>query len=808
MKVSVDWIKEYMPDFPVNSAKDAEHFSDLLALTSTEVEENGYQIPQSSGLIVGRIDQTRPIENSTHLKIAIVNVGKKDYQIVTGAPNVKQGQLVVLALPGARLFDGKKIEATDLDGEISQGMLVSLQEIGFDDSIAPKKHEAGIYVFPDDGEVKPGDNAVEALGINDLMINTELTANRGDMLSIRGNLYEFSAILNKKFSMPELKFDEGDKKTSSQISVKVNSDIADPYYLRVLNDVEVKTSPLWLQKRLWNSGIRPINNIVDATNYVMFLLGQPLHAFDLDKLPSRDLKVDLSKEGEEIVTLDGQLRKLGSKENIVVYSGDHPEMLAGVMGGKDSEVSYDTKNIVLESASFDPALIRKTAQRFNLHSQASQRFERLIDPSNVGYSVDFAAALIKQLAGGEIAAGRIGSEQKQAKDKTISISLSEINNYLGTEVSIDDVADIWKRLAFDFEINGDEFIVNVPARRTDINIKADLYEEFVRIYGYDKVPLHLPKDMGYNSGLTHEQRLDRSIRSTLMGFGLNQVVSYSLTDHNNSHNFAFDHADSVPLIYPISKDREYLRQSILGTLIDVASYNYARKVENISLFEMGHVFKASLDNEKPIESQQLAALVFGQEADNWQHKNHRYDFYYIKGLLESLLDALDLSGTISFHSNSSYPLMHPGRTADVYINKKFLGFVGQISPRFSSESKLPNCYVFQIDLDLIHTLFKKKDHYQPINKFPSVQRDISLLVGREIESQDIEEIIKLSAGKYLSSISVIDLYQGREIQGTKKSISYRLTFLDPESTLTDNQVNQQVEQILLRLKNQLGVQAR
>ncbi len=807
MKVSVNWIKEYMPDFPVNDETDAQKVSDKLALTSTEVAENGYQIPQSSNLVVGKVLDIRTIENSSHLKIAIINVGKRDYQIVTGAPNIAKSQLVVLALPGAFLPNGKKIETTTLDGEISQGMLVSLQEIGFDDSIAPKKHEAGIYVFPKDNDVQVGDDAVEALGIDDLMIDTELTANRGDMLSIRGNLYEFSALLEKDFKFPELKLQESGETSKSQISVNVDSKLAGRYYLRIINNVKVEESPLWLQRRLWNSGLRPINNLVDVTNYIMLLFGQPMHVFDLNRLKYKNIKVSLSKD-EKFKTLDGQIRQLKAGEDIVVYDGEDPQMLAGVMGGTQSEVTQQTTDVVLESAVFDPILIRKTARRFNLHSQASQRFEREIDISNSKTALDYAAALLQDVAGGQVAKGVISGLNKESSEKKIKISLSDINDNLGTNVKLSEVENIWKRLNFEYDLSGEKFVVLIPQRRPDITIKADLIEEFVRIYGYEKIPARLPQAVNKQSGLTVDEKLDRAIRNVLLGLGLNQAISYSLTDPEVARTFVLEEGREVSLSHPMSQEHSVMRRSILSTLLQVASYNAVREANDIRLFESGAVFSKQNGDQLPKEDHQVAGLISGVPAGNWQHNQKKYDFYYIKGILESFFDSLDLKLPISYQASAQHKEMHPGRTADLYIGDRYLGFVGQVNPKLSNEYKMDSVFVFQINSDLIHELYKANQDYTPLDKFPGTERDLSLLFDKKIESTKIEQMIKENAGDYLRKLQVIDVYQGKELGENKKSISYRLNFVNSQATITDGQVNQSIEKIEGELTKQLSIVVR
>ena len=816
MKISLNWIKKYMSDFPVNNLAQLKRFCNLLTLKSTEIRKAGYQIQSSTKLFVGQIRTIKPLKNSKHLKVTFVNVGEKNYQIITGAPNVKRGQLVVVALPGASLPNNKKIKSVKLDGKLSQGMLVSLQEIGFDDSIAPKKHEEGIYVFPNGSQTKPGDDANEALGINDLMIDTDLTPNRGDMLSIRGNLYEFSALLNKKFKKPTFKLQEGKRKISEQVSLHVNSQLAYPYYLRIVNNISVCESPLWLQKRLWNSGIRPINNIVDATNYVMLLFGQPFHAFNLDSLNRKQIEVSLAKNNDPIKLINGQSINLKKNEDIVIYDSKEPLMLAGVMGGYYSEVNKQTKNIVLEAACFNPSLIGKTARRYNLHSEASQRFERGLDLNTISYSLDYLASLIKKIAGGNIAQGKLSNVKSDNKplvdSKNISITASKINQSLGTHFLKQKMSDIWKRLSFKYTFKNNSFIVEVPSRRMDINIDADLIEEFARIVGYNKIPAKLPQSISYNSGLNGQQKLGRSIRNVLFGLGLDQVISYSLTNRKRSTMFSFEKNFSIPLAHPLSKDHSFLRQSVLSTLTKIAAYNIARKNNNIHLFEMGKIFYSSEPKNfnHLIEKKQLAGLVSGPQLKNWQSGNYQYDFYYLKGIVEKFLDVLDFKLPITFKASSSHLQMHPGRTADIYIGEHFLGFLGEVNPRTVQTLNLGdlNTYVFQLDLDLIYRLYQKNINYRPLDRYPGISRDLSLLVDQNIPVADISKIITQNGGNFLREINITDLYQGKNIVEGKKSILYHLSFVNPNSSLTDREINFQVDRISKVLNDRLGIKLR
>ena len=532
MKVSYDWLNEYL-DLDVEPRDLAEK----IARTSVDINDVYSLSDGLKKLVVGKVETCEPHPDSDHLHVCSVNVGEEEpLQIVCGAPNVAAGQKVIVALNGARIANNQKIKRGKIRGIESNGMLCALQEIGFSDRIAPKAYEAGIYILPDDA--KPGESVFSYLGMDDTIIDTDVTPNRGDMLSIYGNVNDIAAFYNLKPHFKEVAVEENDDQaTADLINAEISDNkIAPTYKLRVIKGVQIQDSPLWLQIRLWNSGIRPINNVVDVTNYVLLKYGQPLHSYDYDKLPNHDISVRHARAGEKFVTLDDEEQAL-NENDIVVVSGDQPVALAGTMGGQATAVSGDTTTVALEAAIFDSVMVRKQARRLDLHSESSMRFERGINPATVETALNEAAQLIAQLAGGTVTKGIVTGSEKPAEDKNIELSLAKINHVLGTDLKMEDVTSVFDRLAFPNKLtSNDTVLVTVPARRWDISLPADLYEEVARIYGYDNLPESLPVMTRNHGGLSPRQRFIRATRHDFEGMGLNQAISYSplLTRPSNS----------------------------------------------------------------------------------------------------------------------------------------------------------------------------------------------------------------------------------------------------------------------------------
>lgn len=818
MKTSLTWINEYLDNVIDLHPKSVSDLAEKVERTSVEIDSNTTIASGQNGLVVAKILSVIPHPDSDHMVITQVEAGEPEpIQIVTGAPNVAEGQMVILAKVGAHIINrenGELIElnAVKLRGEFSYGMLVALQEIGFSDKIAPKAFEAGIYVFNETDDVKPGDDALVALGMDEPVLDTDLTPNRADMLSMIGTAYEFGAMLNKPVTLPSFELVEYEQTGDSQVSVQIDDqELVSKYALRVVNNVTIKDSPLWLQKRLWNAGMRPINNIVDITNYMMLTYGQPLHAFDLDKLNGSDIYVRLAKDGEKLVTLDGEERSLRSGEDIVIADESEGLMLAGVMGGMGSEIDNNTKNIVIESAIFNPSLVRATARRHNLHSEASSRFERGLNWDETINALDHAASLVDELADGQVARGQIIAADDVRKDIRLSLSTQRVNNILGTSLETDEIANIFDKLNFVYEKNDGKIVVDVPARRADISIEADLIEEVARLYGYDNLPVTLPYGPTTSGKLSREQRQIRASRHIMESLGLNQAISYVLTTSEKAQLFAENKADGiVTLNYPMSSDRTTARQNLLAGLLDDVSYNVSHFVPNVALYEQGRVFIANEPNEQPKEIEHIAGVVTGNlQKSSWQESKQEkaVDFYDIKGIVENYLDQIGVDN-VRYIATERHESMHPGQTADIYIGEQYVGFVGQIHPKITKKQKLAPVFGFELNLFTVFNHVTDSIQFNPISRFPQISRDAALLVDQATTNSEISATIVETAGEHLVDVTLFDVYTGNNLPESKKSLAYTLTYQDSDGTLLETDVNSDFEHIMSELQSKFNVEIR
>ncbi|EGS36560.1 phenylalanine--tRNA ligase, beta subunit [Limosilactobacillus oris F0423] len=805
MKVSYQWLKEYL-DIDVEPHELAEK----IARTSVDINDVYSLSDGLKKIVVGDVITCEPHPDSDHLHVCQVDVGEDEpIQIVCGAPNVAAGEKVIVALHGARIGDNVKIKRGKIRGVQSNGMLCALQELGFSDKIAPKDYDDGIYLLPADA--KPGESVFPYLGMDDVIIDTDVTPNRGDMLSIYGNVNDIAAFYGLKPHFKEVAVkEEANQATSDLLSAQVTDPkLAPTYKLRVVDGVTVADSPLWLQIKLWNSGVRPVNNVVDVTNYVLLKYGQPLHSYDYDQLPGHDFGVRHAQADEKFTTLDGDEQTL-KESDIVVTAAGQPVALAGTMGGQGTAVSASTKTVALEAAIFDPIMVRKQARRLDLHSESSMRFERGINPATVETALNEAAELISELAGGQVTTGIVTASEKPAEDKQITLSLAKINHVLGTELSQDEVSDIFNRLAFPVDVvDDDQLMVTVPARRWDIFVAADLYEEIARIYGYDNLPATLPVMTRNHGGLTPRQKFLRASRHEMEGMGLTQAISYSLTTEDKAKQFQIEPlAEPMKLDFPMSSDHVATRMSLIsGLLIDVA-YNVARNVNNVALYEAGRVFLPK-GGERPEEQEHLAGAITGQLlANSWHKQDQPVDFFQIKGIVERYLHNLGLAGTITYRATQDRPEMHPGRTADIYVDDQLVGFVGQVHPRTAKDYKVPATYVFELNLEALLAADKVANEYHPISKYPAITRDIALLVDRNVTNADVVAVIEKRAGAFLKKVHLFDVYSGLHLPKGKKSLAYTLTYQDDHDTLTEDQVNKAFAKVTQALEDELAAEIR
>ncbi|MBV0931142.1 phenylalanine--tRNA ligase subunit beta [Lentilactobacillus sp. IMAU92037] len=803
MKVSYNWLKQYLDlNMP---AKD---LAEKIERTAVEVDSVTIAEDGLKKLVVGHILSMKKHPESDHLHICSVDVGEDEpLQIVCGAPNVDAGQKVIVALPNSRIGGNVKIKRSKMRGVESEGMICALDEIGFSKDVVPKEWADGIYVFDDD--VPVGEPIYHYLGMDDPIIDLDVTPNRGDMLSIIGTVHDLAAIYDQK---PEIKKPsvEEDQSLDANAEIKATADsgLAKAYKLRVVEGVKIAPSPTWLQITLWNAGIRPINNVVDVTNYILLKYGQPLHSFDKDKIDG-DIVVRNAKKGEKLVTLDEDEHEL-SPDDMVIADNDQPIALAGVMGGFNTQIDDDTQNVVIESAIFDSFHIRKTAQRHVLHSEASQRFERGINPDGVEDALNEAVSMIKQLAGGKIAQGIVTASEYHPELPVISITAERANHVLGTSLKLEEIKRIFDRLEFPSVEHGDTLAVTVPARRWDIHIDADLFEEVARIYGYDNLPVTLPTGRQTIGVLTSTQRLQRASRQILEGIGLTQAISYSLTTDAKAKMFLMRDSEPTKLLWPMTQDHTTLRMNLVSGLLDDVAYNHAHKVDDVSLYETGRVFyKDSADQIRPEEVEHVAGVITGNLTDPaWNNHVKPADFYLMKGMVNQFIVNLGIKGEIAYSATDQYPEMHPGRTANISIHGHNVGFVGQIHPQIAKMFKIKETYAFELNMQALIDLPKNDDQYQPIAKYPSVKRDISMIVDSETTNDEIVAVMNKRGGAYLSAIRLFDVYEGENVPDGKKSMAYSLTYVNPRETLKDEVVNAAFEKIKKRLTADLNAEIR
>ncbi|MBU6631280.1 phenylalanine--tRNA ligase subunit beta [Staphylococcus aureus] len=782
MLISNEWLKEY-----VTIDDSVSNLAERITRTGIEVDDLIDYTKDIKNLVVGFVKSKEKHPDADKLNVCQVDIGEDEpVQIVCGAPNVDAGQYVIVAKVGGRLPGGIKIKRAKLRGERSEGMICSLQEIGISSNYIPKSFESGIYVFSE-AQV-PGTDALQALYLDDQVMEFDLTPNRADALSMIGTAYEVAALYNTKMTKPETTSNELDLSANDELTVTIENEDKVPYYsARVVHDVTIEPSPIWMQARLIKAGIRPINNVVDISNYVLLEYGQPLHMFDQDAIGSQQIVVRQANEGEKMTTLDDTERELLTSD-IVITNGQTPIALAGVMGGDFSEVKEQTSNIVIEGAIFDPVSIRHTSRRLNLRSESSSRFEKGIATEFVDEAVDRACYLLQTYANGKVLKDRVSSGELGAFITPIDITADKINRTIGFDLSQNDIVTIFNQLGFDTEINDDVITVLVPSRRKDITIKEDLIEEVARIYGYDDIPSTLPVFDKVTSGqLTDRQYKTRMVKEVLEGAGLDQAITYSLVSKEDATAFSMQQRQTIDLLMPMSEAHASLRQSLLPHLIEAASYNVARKNKDVKLFEIGNVFFANGEGELPDQVEYLSGILTGDYVVNqWQGKKETVDFYLAKGVVDRVSEKLNLEFS---YRRADIDGLHPGRTAEILLENKVVGFIGELHPILAADNDLKRTYVFELNFDALMAVSVGYINYQPIPRFPGMSRDIALEVDQNIPAADLLSTIHAHGGNILKDTVVFDVYQGEHLEKGKKSIAIRLNYLDTEETLTDERVS-------------------
>ncbi|HDG4937817.1 TPA: phenylalanine--tRNA ligase subunit beta [Staphylococcus aureus] len=782
MLISNEWLKEY-----VTIDDSVSNLAERITRTGIEVDDLIDYTKDIKNLVVGFVKSKEKHPDADKLNVCQVDIGEDEpVQIVCGAPNVDAGQYVIVAKVGGRLPGGIKIKRAKLRGERSEGMICSLQEIGISSNYIPKSFESGIYVFSE-AQV-PGTDALQALYLDDQVMEFDLTPNRADALSMIGTAYEVAALYNTKMTKPDTTSNELELSANDELTVTIENEDKVPYYsARVVHDVTIEPSPIWMQARLIKAGIRPINNVVDISNYVLLEYGQPLHMFDQDAIGSQQIVVRQANEGEKMTTLDDTERELLTSD-IVITNGQTPIALAGVMGGDFSEVKEQTSNIVIEGAIFDPVSIRHTSRRLNLRSESSSRFEKGIATEFVDEAVDRACYLLQTYANGKVLKDRVSSGELGAFITPIDITADKINRTIGFDLSQNDIVTIFNQLGFDTEINDDVITVQVPSRRKDITIKEDLIEEVARIYGYDDIPSTLPVFEKVTSGqLTDRQYKTRMVKEVLEGAGLDQAITYSLVSKEDDTAFSMQQRQTIDLLMPMSEAHASLRQSLLPHLIEAASYNVARKNKDVKLFEIGNVFFANGEGELPDQVEYLSGILTGDYVVNqWQGKKETVDFYLAKGVVDRVSEKLNLEFS---YRRADIDGLHPGRTAEILLENKVVGFIGELHPTLAADNDLKRTYVFELNFDALMSVSVGYINYQPIPRFPGMSRDIALEVDQNIPAADLLSTIHAHGGNILKDTLVFDVYQGEHLEKGKKSIAIRLNYLDTEETLTDERVS-------------------
>lgn len=801
MLVSYKWLKELV-DVTVLS----EELAEKMSTTGIEVEGVSSPADGLSKIVVGEVVSCEEVPE-THLHVCQVNVGEEALrQIVCGAPNVRAGIKVMVALPGARIADNYKIKKGKIRGLESLGMICSLGELGISDSVVPKEFSDGIQILPE--EAVPGDSVFPYLDLDDEIIELSITPNRADALSMRGVAYEVAAIYDKSVHFKDFPLLETQEQAGEQLSVAIETDKAPFYAARILENVTIAPSPQWLQNLLMNAGIRPINNVVDVTNYILLYFGQPMHAFDLDTFEGNQIVVREACAGEKLVTLDDEEREL-EMSDLVIAVADKPVALAGVMGGAATEISSQSSRVVLEAAVFDGTSIRKTSGRLNLRSESSSRFEKGINLATVTEALDAAASMIADLAGATVQAGIVSAGQVDTSDVEIVSTLSDVNRVLGTELTYTDIEDVFRRLVFGLTGDAEKFTVSVPRRRWDIHIEADLYEEIARIYGYDKLPATLPKGDGTAGQLTETQKLRRKVRTVAEGAGLTEVITYALTTPEKAVQFSTNPSNLTELMWPMTVDRSVLRQNMVAGILDTVAYNVARKNKDLALYEIGKVFEqtGNPQEELPTEINSFAFALTGLVTEkDFQTPAVPVDFFYAKGILEALFDRLGLK--VEYTATQALAGMHPGRTATISLDGQVVGFVGQVHPVTAKDYNIPETYVAEINLTAIEQVMQPAKLFVEITKFPAVTRDIALLLKAEISHKEVVAAIEAAGMKRLTDIKLFDVFSGEKLGLGMKSMAYTLTFQNPEDTLEDEEVARYMEKIQKSLEVTIGAEVR
>lgn len=787
MRVSYNWLKELVDLGGIGPRELAEKMT-MAGVAVEHLEELGKDIDK---VVIGKIIKIDRHPDADKLVVCQIDVkGPEILQIVTGADNVREGHVIPVAIHGAKLPNGLKIKKSKLRSVESNGMLCSGQELGMDTASLPADQQHGILILPED--LPLGADAKQVLGLDDVILELELTPNRSDCLSMTGVAWEVAAVLGSKVQLPEIQVTESAERAQDLIKIEItDANLCGRYVARVIRNVKIGPSPLWMQQRLRSCGVRPISNLVDITNYVMMEMGQPLHAFDYDTIQGQQIAIRRAQDGEQMVTLDNVERRL-DVEMLVIADNQGPVALAGVMGGLHSEVTDQTTTILLESASFAGPSVRRTSRKLGLRSEASLRFEKGINPDICEAAANRVVQLIHQLGAGESTSGIVDNYPRAMAEKIVELRVARVNKILGIQLTTEEVAGLMERLGFAFTVANDTLVVHVPTRRVDITIEEDLIEEVVRLYGYNNIPTTLPEGTTAQGAKNYQQKVEDLVRSAMTSAGLMEVITLSFSNQRALDLLGVSgdspKRQAVVIQNPLSEEQGIMRTTLLPGLLEVGGRNYARRVKDIAIFEVGNLYIPQGEKQLPIHQLTLGGLVSGETAGAWNQPALPMDFYYLKGMVEFLAEELGV--TLNFIRATAVPGFHPGRTAGVYLGEEEIGVLGQLHPDAAENFGVPDTTcAFEINLARLiqeSTLIKT---YATLPKFPGTERDMALLVSQEVAAGDLIETIQANGGELLSEVRIFDVYQGKQIQEGFKSMAFRLKYQALDRTLTDDEVN-------------------
>lgn len=805
MNTSLSWIKAYVPDLDVT----AQEYTDAMTLSGTKVE--GYEIMDADldKIVIGQIDKIEKHPDADKLIICQVNIGTETIQIVTGAPNVKEGDKVPVVLaggcvagghePGSRVAGGIKIKKGKLRGVESDGMMCSIEELGSSKDMYPNAPESGIYIMPEDAEV--GADAVKALGLDDVVFEYEITSNRVDCFSVVGIAREAAATFRKEFHPPVVTPTGNSEDVNDYIKVTVKDEELCPRYCaRVVKNIKIGPSPEWMQRRLASVGIRPINNVVDITNYVMEEYGQPMHAYDLDTIAGHEIIVRRAENGEKFTTLDGQERQLDDSI-LMICDGEKSVGIAGIMGGENSMITDNVQTMLFEAACFDGTNIRKSSKKVGLRTDASGKFEKGLDPNNAQAAIDRACQLVEELGAGEVVGGMVDVYGTKREPVRVPFDADAINELLGTDIPKEDMLSYFKMINLEYDENTNEVIA--PTFRQDLLRLADLAEEVARFYGYDNIPTTLPKGEATTGKLSFKLRIEEVARNIAEFCGFSQAMTYSFESPKVFDKLLLPEDSelrkAVEIMNPLGEDYSIMRTTSLNGMLTSLATNYNRRNKNVRLYELGNIYlpKTLPLTELPEERMQFTLGMYGKG-----------DFFHMKGVVEEFFEKAGLHKKEIYRPDSGKPYLHPGRQANIVYDGVVVGYLGEVHPDVADTYGIgERAYIAVIDMPEIVSRAGFDRKYEGIAKFPAVTRDISMVVPKEIMVGQIEEVIEQKGGSYLESYKLFDLYEGAQIKAGYKSIAYSIVFRAKDKTLEDADVTKAMGHILKELEG-MGIELR